>query len=60
MPRVFKFLMEPGGCGTIMKEMAKSIYYADSKDLYHWIDKGKAIAARGEGPKVLNGKKNIG
>lgn len=31
----------------------KSIYYADSKDLYHWDDKGKAIAARGEGPKVF-------
>lgn len=36
----------------------KSIYYADSKDLYNWQDKGKAIAARGEGPKAfyLNGK----
>ncbi|WP_315817775.1 family 43 glycosylhydrolase [Paraflavitalea speifideaquila] len=31
----------------------KSIFYADSKDLYHWEDKGKAIAARGEGPKVF-------
>ncbi|MES2882137.1 MAG: family 43 glycosylhydrolase [Bacteroidota bacterium] len=31
----------------------KSIWYADSKDLYHWVDKGKAIAARGEGPKVF-------
>ncbi|MDF2192882.1 family 43 glycosylhydrolase [Paraflavitalea sp. CAU 1676] len=31
----------------------KSIYYADSKDLYTWTDKGKAIAARGEGPKVF-------
>lgn len=31
----------------------KSIYYADSKDLYHWVDKGKAIAARGEGPKIV-------
>lgn len=31
----------------------KSIYYADSKDLYSWTDKGKAIAARGEGPKVF-------
>jgi predicted GH43/DUF377 family glycosyl hydrolase len=29
----------------------KSIWYADSKDLYHWEDKGKAIATRGEGPK---------
>lgn len=34
----------------------KSIYYADSKDLYHWEDKGKAIAARGEGPKVFRWK----
>ncbi len=36
----------------------KSIYYADSKNLYYWVDKGKAIAARGEGPKVFywNGK----
>ncbi|HRG24509.1 MAG TPA: family 43 glycosylhydrolase [Chitinophagaceae bacterium] len=31
----------------------KSIWYAESKDLYHWTDKGKAIAARGEGPKVF-------
>ena len=31
----------------------KSIWYADSKDLYNWEDKGKAIAARGEGPKVF-------
>lgn len=31
----------------------KSIYYANSKDLYNWQDKGKAIAARGEGPKVF-------
>jgi predicted GH43/DUF377 family glycosyl hydrolase len=31
----------------------KSIYYADSKDLDNWEDKGKAIAARGEGPKVF-------
>lgn len=31
----------------------KSIWYADSKDLYHWTDKGKAIAARGEGPKIF-------
>jgi hypothetical protein len=34
----------------------KSIWYADSKDLYIWIDKGKAIAARGEGPKVFHWK----
>ncbi|WP_437921084.1 hypothetical protein [Sphingobacterium sp. LRF_L2] len=31
----------------------KSVYYADSKDLYHWEDKGKAVATRGEGPKVF-------
>jgi sucrose-6-phosphate hydrolase SacC (GH32 family) len=31
----------------------KSIYLADSKDMYNWEDKGKAIAARGEGPKVF-------
>jgi beta-xylosidase len=31
----------------------KSIWYADSKDLYNWTDKGKAIAARGEGPKAF-------
>ncbi len=31
----------------------KSIWYADSKDLYNWEDKGKAIAARGEGPKAF-------
>lgn len=34
----------------------KSIYYADSKDLYQWTDKGKAIAARGEGPKIFKWK----
>lgn len=34
----------------------KSIYYADSPDLYHWTDKGKAIATRGEGPKVFQWK----
>jgi hypothetical protein len=34
----------------------KSIYYADSKDLYEWTDMGKAIAARGEGPKVFSWK----
>jgi hypothetical protein len=32
----------------------KSIYYADSKDLYRWEDRGKAVAARGEGPKVFH------
>lgn len=31
----------------------KSIYYADSKDLFNWVNKGKAIAARGEGPKTF-------
>ena len=31
----------------------KSIYYADSPDLYTWQDKGKAVASRGEGPKVF-------
>ena len=32
----------------------KSIYYADSPDLYHWQDRGKAIGDRpGEGPKVF-------
>ncbi|HSC55109.1 MAG TPA: family 43 glycosylhydrolase [Phnomibacter sp.] len=32
----------------------KSIYYADSKDLYHWESKGKVIGDRGcEGPKVF-------
>jgi len=34
----------------------KSIWYADSKDLYSWEDKGKAITARGEGPKVFQWK----
>jgi len=29
----------------------KSIYYADSPDLFAWQDKGLAIRARGEGPK---------
>lgn len=36
----------------------KSIYYADSKDLYNWVDKGKAIATRGEGPKVFYWQNN--
>ncbi|HLG38606.1 MAG TPA: family 43 glycosylhydrolase [Chitinophagaceae bacterium] len=31
----------------------KSIWFADSKDLYNWEDKGKAISARGEGPKTF-------
>ncbi|MCR4859683.1 MAG: family 43 glycosylhydrolase [Bacteroidales bacterium] len=33
----------------------KSIYYADSDDLYHWTDKGKAttVIVKGEGPNVF-------
>lgn len=35
----------------------KSIYYADSKDLYHWTDSGKKVVKdRGEGPKVFRWK----
>jgi lysophospholipase L1-like esterase len=35
----------------------KSIYYADSRDLYKWEDHGKAIGDRpGEGPKVFRWK----
>tara|TARA_R110000868_G_scaffold107780_2_gene294766 strand:- start:24574 stop:25587 length:1014 start_codon:yes stop_codon:yes gene_type:complete len=35
----------------------KSVYYADSKDLYHWKDSGeKVISNRGEGPKVFRWK----
>jgi hypothetical protein len=35
----------------------KSIYYADSPDLYKWEDKGKAMGERpGEGPKVFRWK----
>lgn len=35
----------------------KSIYYADSKDLYLWVDSGsKVINDRGEGPKVFQWK----
>jgi len=35
----------------------KSIYFADSDDLYHWEDKGKAIEdQKGEGPKVFQWK----
>ncbi|MCR4033865.1 MULTISPECIES: family 43 glycosylhydrolase [Flavobacterium] len=35
----------------------KSIYYADSKDLYNWVDSGtKIIKDRGEGPKVFKWK----
>ena len=36
---------------------AKSIYYADSDDLYEWKDKGKAVGDQsGEGPKVFQWK----
>jgi sucrose-6-phosphate hydrolase SacC (GH32 family) len=31
----------------------KSIYYADSPDLFKWEERGKAIGERGEGPKVF-------
>ncbi|MFH1716063.1 MAG: GDSL-type esterase/lipase family protein [Planctomycetota bacterium] len=35
----------------------KSIYYADSSDLYKWQDRGKAMGERpGEGPKVFRWK----
>lgn len=35
----------------------KSIYHADSKDLYNWEDKGKTFGDRGgEGPKVFKWK----
>lgn len=35
----------------------KSIYYADSEDLYHWKDNGKAVGDQaGEGPKVFKWK----
>jgi hypothetical protein len=35
----------------------KSIYYADSHDLYTWQDKGKAVGDQsGEGPKVFQWK----
>ncbi|MDO3693268.1 family 43 glycosylhydrolase [Wenyingzhuangia sp. chi5] len=35
----------------------KSIYYADSKDLYRWVDSGvKVIKDRGEGPVVFTWK----
>ncbi len=37
----------------------KSIYYADSRNLYLWQDKGKAVGARGEGPKVFRWKGHI-
>ena len=35
----------------------KTMYYADSDDLYNWTDKGKAQGSfRGEGPKVFRWK----
>jgi len=35
----------------------KSIYYADSRDLFTWEDRGKAVGDRpGEGPKVFRWK----
>ena len=34
----------------------KSIYYADSPDLYRWHERGKALGERGEGPKVFRWK----
>ncbi|MFV0565994.1 MAG: family 43 glycosylhydrolase [Flavobacteriaceae bacterium] len=35
----------------------KSIYYADSSDLYNWIDSGKRVVGdRGEGPVVFTWK----
>jgi len=35
----------------------KSIYYADSHDLYHWLDSGtRVIKDRGEGPKIFQWK----
>lgn len=34
----------------------KSIYYADSPDLYRWQERGKALGERGEGPKVFRWK----
>ncbi|GAA4294040.1 family 43 glycosylhydrolase [Aestuariibaculum suncheonense] len=35
----------------------KSIYYADSKDLYNWVDSGKKVVKdRGEGPNVFHWK----
>lgn len=35
----------------------KSIYFADSKDLYNWVDSGKKVVKdRGEGPKIFRWK----
>jgi hypothetical protein len=37
----------------------KSIYYADSPDLFHWQDRGKTIGDRsGEGPVVFHWKEH--
>jgi len=52
-PCIFRL---PGGSWRLWynnEKDGKSIYYADSKDLYNWVDKGKAIDAHGEGPKVF-------
>jgi sucrose-6-phosphate hydrolase SacC (GH32 family) len=35
------------------EKKGKAIAYAESTDLYNWIDKGTAIPANGEGPKVF-------
>lgn len=46
----------PGGVWRMWynnEKDGKSIWFADSKDLYHWEDRGKAVASRGEGPKVF-------
>jgi hypothetical protein len=32
----------------------KNTWYADSPDLRHWTDRGRALAQRGEGPKVFH------
>ncbi len=37
----------------------KSMYYADSNDLYTWRDKGKAVSVRGEGAKVIRWKGHL-
>ena len=31
----------------------KSIWYAESSDLVNWVDRGRAVSQRGEGPKVF-------
>jgi predicted GH43/DUF377 family glycosyl hydrolase len=35
------------------EQAGKVIFYAESRDLYRWEDKGIAIRQRGEGPKVF-------